>query len=68
MCVIRPFGLVITPIDVPVEGREIVRILLAAGADPNAQDTQHGRTVLHTAAMANDIELVKVYETTFPGT
>ncbi|KAK6928918.1 Serine-threonine/tyrosine-protein kinase, catalytic domain [Dillenia turbinata] len=41
-------------------GRELVRILLAAGADPTAQDTQHGRTVLHTAAMANDVELVKI--------
>ncbi|KAK6933989.1 Zinc finger, RING-type, eukaryotic [Dillenia turbinata] len=42
------------------QGRELVRILLAAGADPTAQDTQHGRTVLHTAAMANDFELVKI--------
>ena len=41
------------------EGREIVRILLAAGADPTAQDNQHGRTALHTAAMSNDVELVK---------
>ena len=40
----------------------MVRILLAAGADPTAQDAQHGRTALHTAAMANDVELVKVYE------
>ncbi|PSS24307.1 E3 ubiquitin-protein like [Actinidia chinensis var. chinensis] len=46
--------------DHEAEGRELVRILLAAGADPNAQDTQHGRTVLHTAAMANDVELVKI--------
>jgi E3 ubiquitin-protein ligase KEG len=37
-----------------------VRILLFAGADPTAQDAQHGRTALHTAAMANDVELVKV--------
>lgn len=43
-----------------VEGRELVQILLAAGADPTAQDAQHGRTALHTAAMANDVELVKV--------
>lgn len=42
------------------EGRELVRILLAAGADATAQETQHRRTALHTAAMANDIELVKV--------
>ncbi|KAF8398239.1 hypothetical protein HHK36_017165 [Tetracentron sinense] len=41
-------------------GRELVRLLLAAGADPTAQDTQHGRTALHTAAMANDVELVKI--------
>ncbi|OIW15436.1 hypothetical protein TanjilG_28635 [Lupinus angustifolius] len=42
------------------EGRELVRTLLAAGADPSAQDSQNGRTVLHTAAMTNDVELVKV--------
>ncbi|GAV69413.1 Ank domain-containing protein/Pkinase domain-containing protein/zf-C3HC4 domain-containing protein/Ank_2 domain-containing protein/Ank_4 domain-containing protein [Cephalotus follicularis] len=46
--------------DHEIEGRELVRILLAAGADPTAQDTQHGRTALHTAAMANDVELVKI--------
>lgn len=44
-----------------VEGREMVQILLAAGADPTAQDTQHARTALHTAAMTNDFELVKVW-------
>lgn len=43
-----------------VEGRELVRLILAAGADPAAQDTQHFRTALHTAAMINDVELVKV--------
>lgn len=43
-----------------VEGRELVRILLAAGANATAQDTQQYRTALHTAAMANDVELVKV--------
>ncbi|RDX78258.1 E3 ubiquitin-protein ligase KEG, partial [Mucuna pruriens] len=42
------------------EGRELVRILLAAGADPSAQDSQNGRTALHTAAMTNDVDLVKV--------
>ncbi|KAL8028693.1 hypothetical protein ABFX02_14G177400 [Erythranthe guttata] len=42
------------------EGRELVRILLAAGADPTAQDTQHAQTALHTASMANDVELVKI--------
>lgn len=41
------------------EGRELVRILLAAGADPTAQDAQQ-RTALHTAAMANDLELVQI--------
>ncbi|KAL5734032.1 hypothetical protein ACOSP7_031893 [Xanthoceras sorbifolium] len=46
--------------DHEVEGRELVRILLAAGADPTAQDPQHGRTALHIAAMANDVELVKI--------
>ncbi|KAK3025651.1 hypothetical protein RJ639_040637 [Escallonia herrerae] len=42
------------------DGRELVKILLAAGADAAAQDTQHGQTALHTAAMANDVELVKL--------
>ncbi|KAJ8622755.1 hypothetical protein MRB53_031284 [Persea americana] len=46
--------------DHETEGRELVRILLAAGADATAQETQHRRTALHTAAMANDIELVKI--------
>lgn len=41
----------------------MVQILLSAGADPTAQDAQHGRTALHTAAMANDVELVKVCNT-----
>lgn len=48
------------------EGREIVRLLLAAGADPTAQDNQHGRTALHTAAMSNDVELVKVSRLSTP--
>ncbi|GAV62128.1 Pkinase domain-containing protein/Ank_2 domain-containing protein/Ank_3 domain-containing protein/zf-RING_2 domain-containing protein [Cephalotus follicularis] len=43
------------------EGRELVRTLLAAGANPAAQDTEHHRTALHTAAMANDVELVKIF-------
>ncbi|CAA0831427.1 E3 ubiquitin-protein ligase KEG [Striga hermonthica] len=42
------------------EGRELVRILLAAGADARAQDSQHAQTALHTAAMSNDVELVKI--------
>ncbi|KAK9912711.1 hypothetical protein M0R45_036561 [Rubus argutus] len=46
--------------DHEIEGRELVRILLASGADPTAQDAQHGRTALHTASMANDVELVKI--------
>lgn len=43
-----------------IEGRELVQILLAAGADPSAQDPQNGRTALHTAAMTNDVNLVRV--------
>ncbi|PKA62632.1 E3 ubiquitin-protein ligase KEG [Apostasia shenzhenica] len=46
--------------DREAEGRELVRILLAAGADPVAQDELHGRTALHIAAMVNDSELVKI--------
>nr|GMC84601.1 E3 ubiquitin-protein ligase KEG [Ipomoea batatas] len=46
--------------DREAEGRELVKILLAAGADPTAQDAQHFRTALHTAAMINDLELVKI--------
>ncbi|VVA21922.1 PREDICTED: E3 ubiquitin-ligase KEG [Prunus dulcis] len=46
--------------DHEIEGREMVHILLASGADPTAQDAQHGRTALHTASMANDVELVKI--------
>ncbi|XP_055960808.1 E3 ubiquitin-protein ligase KEG-like [Mercurialis annua] len=45
--------------DHEIDGRELVRMLLAAGADPTAKDAQHGRTALHTAAMANDVDLVK---------
>ncbi|XP_051123655.1 E3 ubiquitin-protein ligase KEG [Andrographis paniculata] len=42
------------------EGRELVKILLAAGADPMAQDPCRSHTALHIAAMANDVELVRV--------
>ncbi|GAB4827765.1 hypothetical protein Ancab_034651 [Ancistrocladus abbreviatus] len=45
--------------DHEIEGRELVRILLAAGADSSAQDAQQ-RTALHIAAMAKDEELVKI--------
>ncbi|KAM7267301.1 hypothetical protein ACFE04_009467 [Oxalis oulophora] len=43
-----------------VQGRELVQLLLAAGADPTAHDLQHGRTALHTAAIANDTQMVKI--------
>lgn len=49
-----------------IEGRELVQILLAAGADPTAQDAQHGRTALHTAAMDDNAELVKVHKGASP--
>lgn len=55
--IVKLFNLSLTLL---VEGREMVQILLSAGADQTAQDAQHGRTALHTAAMANDVELVKV--------
>lgn len=48
-----------------IEGRELVGLLLAAGADPSAQDSQNGRTALHTAAMTNDVDLIKVSESAF---
>ncbi|KAJ0978823.1 hypothetical protein J5N97_014297 [Dioscorea zingiberensis] len=42
-------------------GPELVRILLAAGANPTAQD-EHFRTAFgYTAAMVNDAELLKRY-------
>jgi ankyrin repeat protein len=43
-----------------IEGRDLVQILLTAGADPSAQDSHNGRTTLHTAAMTNDVDLVQV--------
>ncbi|KAL4203568.1 hypothetical protein AMTRI_Chr01g104540 [Amborella trichopoda] len=46
--------------DHETECRDLVRLLLGAGADPSAQELQHGRTALHTAAMANDVEMVKI--------
>ncbi|XP_057827234.1 E3 ubiquitin-protein ligase KEG isoform X2 [Cryptomeria japonica] len=42
------------------ECRELVRILLAAGADPETQDLQRRQTALHAAAIANDVEMVKI--------
>ncbi|CAI9780421.1 unnamed protein product [Fraxinus pennsylvanica] len=39
--------------DHETEGRELVRILLAAGADPTTQDAQHAHAALHTAVMAS---------------
>eukprot|EP00252_Welwitschia_mirabilis_P017854 TRINITY_DN3975_c0_g1_i1.p1 TRINITY_DN3975_c0_g1~~TRINITY_DN3975_c0_g1_i1.p1 ORF type:complete len:1637 (-),score=359.35 TRINITY_DN3975_c0_g1_i1:440-5350(-) len=42
------------------ESREFVKILLSAGADAKAHDSDQGQTVLHAAAMANDTELVKI--------
>ncbi|KAG1331792.1 hypothetical protein COCNU_02G017600 [Cocos nucifera] len=52
--------LILKPDSILTEGRELVRILLAAGADPTAQDEVNFRTALHTAAMINDAELVKI--------
>ncbi|BBN00251.1 E3 ubiquitin-protein ligase KEG [Marchantia polymorpha subsp. ruderalis] len=42
------------------EARDLVKILLAAGANPTAMDTQRGQTALHAAAIANDVEMVKI--------
>ncbi|CAI9266010.1 unnamed protein product [Lactuca saligna] len=36
------------------------KILLVVGAEATAQDTQHGGTTLHTDAMTNGLELVKI--------
>lgn len=41
------------------EARELVRILLAAGAHATAMDIPRGQTALHAAAIANDMEMVK---------
>lgn len=46
--------------DHETEGRELVRLLLAAGANPAAQDAENHQTALHTASAANDVELVKI--------
>ncbi|XP_050237325.1 E3 ubiquitin-protein ligase KEG-like [Mercurialis annua] len=46
--------------DHKIDGRELVPILLAAGLDPTVQNSQLGRTALHTVAMANDVDLVKI--------
>ncbi|CAK7330657.1 unnamed protein product [Dovyalis caffra] len=46
--------------DHETEGRELVRLLLAAGANPAAQDTENHQTALHTASAANDVGLVKI--------
>jgi len=43
-----------------------VRLLLAAGANPAAQDAENHQTALHTASAANDVELVKVIQWGFP--
>ncbi|MED6205277.1 hypothetical protein PIB30_016260 [Stylosanthes scabra] len=50
----------ITKKDHKGDGRELVRILLAAGADPYVQDPHNAQTALHTAAMNDNVELVKV--------
>ncbi|GLJ16066.1 hypothetical protein SUGI_0267210 [Cryptomeria japonica] len=42
------------------ECRELVRILLAAGVDPETQDLQRRQIALHAAAIANDVEMVKI--------
>ncbi|KAG5028757.1 hypothetical protein JHK87_012271 [Glycine soja] len=47
-------------IDTDIQPLHLVQILLVAGADPYAQDSQHGWTTLHTAVMTDDVELVKV--------
>ncbi|KAF7119469.1 hypothetical protein RHSIM_Rhsim13G0208400 [Rhododendron simsii] len=44
--------------DRETDSRELVKILLEAGANPEAQDAQNWRTALHTAAMANDVEMI----------
>lgn len=42
------------------EGREMVKLLLSAGADGCAKDSERGYTALHTAALRNDVEMMKI--------
>lgn len=52
----------VSPLVCAVFGRhaEIVRDLLAAGAEPDAIDPTHGGTALHIAARAGDLDSVRV--------
>ncbi|CAI9297289.1 unnamed protein product [Lactuca saligna] len=51
---------IVEDINMSAKTRELVQILLVVRAEATAQDTQHGGTTLHTAAMTNDLELVKI--------
>ncbi|GBG60914.1 hypothetical protein CBR_g16035 [Chara braunii] len=42
------------------EARELVSLLLTAGADPTVVDSQRGQTALHAAAIAGDREMVEI--------
>ena len=44
---------------VKANAREMVELLLAHGADPNAKDNR-GETPLHSAAKRNDREMVEI--------
>ncbi|KAJ7547407.1 hypothetical protein O6H91_08G084400 [Diphasiastrum complanatum] len=42
------------------EARELVQMLLAAGASSTSVDSQRGQTALHLASIANDVKMVKI--------
>lgn len=43
------------------EARQLVKLLLSAGADGCAKDIPRGFTAVHSAAFANDAEMMKVF-------
>lgn len=61
-CMLPLKGECVKDVVVFAEARVLVKLLLGAGANPTAMDTQRGQTALHAAAIANDLQMVKVSE------